>query len=94
MRCLLVTAFSLQRQYYKSGRHYVSARLSTALWVPTSACPTFSRNVFQECFLTRKFAQVITVPAYFGEERRQATLRAAQIAGIPKVQLLQGNCRN
>ncbi|KAK9819811.1 hypothetical protein WJX72_002686 [[Myrmecia] bisecta] len=32
---------------------------------------------------------VVTVPAYFDEDQRQATLRAASLAGLQKVQLLQ-----
>lgn len=35
-------------------------------------------------------AQVVTVPAYFDERQRAATLLAAQLAGLPRVQLLQG----
>ena len=34
--------------------------------------------------------QVIAVPAHFDEVQRQATLRAAKIAGLENVQLLQG----
>ena len=34
--------------------------------------------------------QVVTVPAHFDEQQRAATLLAAQMAGLPRVQLLQG----
>ncbi len=40
--------------------------------------------------------QVVTVPAHFDEQQRAATLLAAQLAGLPRVQLLQGvrrHCR-
>ena len=34
--------------------------------------------------------KVIAVPAHFDEMQRQATLRAAHMAGLKHVQLLQG----
>ena len=37
--------------------------------------------------------QVITVPAYFNEVQRQATLQAALAAGLKQTQLLQGDWR-
>ena len=33
---------------------------------------------------------MVTVPAHFDERQRAATLLAAQLAGLPRVQLLQG----
>ena len=36
----------------------------------------------------------MTVPAYFNEQQRGATLMAAQMAGIPRVQLLQGDAHD
>jgi len=35
-------------------------------------------------------AQVVTVPAHFGDVRRKATHRAARLAGLQAVHLLQG----
>ena len=37
-------------------------------------------------------AQVIAVPAHFNEQQRRATLKAAHLAGLEQVQLLQGAC--
>jgi hypothetical protein len=37
--------------------------------------------------------QVIAVPAHFDNVQRQATLRAAKVAGLENVQLLQGEDR-
>ena len=34
--------------------------------------------------------QVIAVPAYFGAEQREATLQAGRLAGLSRIQLLQG----
>jgi hypothetical protein len=34
--------------------------------------------------------QVIAVPAHFDDRQRSATLEAAQMAGLSRVQLLQG----
>ena len=39
----------------------------------------------QKCIVTRA---VIGVPAYFTESQRQATIRASELAGVPKVKLL------
>ena len=46
--------------------------------------------MFLVMFSKNESLQVIAVPAHFDEVQRRATLKAAEIAGLDQVQLLQG----